>query len=82
GLLKSGADWLVSFASSAEEANYTHPAKTRQHLSRSFLLPYGQATDWAAKTAGFFLQGCIDLGAFRWDPWRNDNHNACSTLAF
>jgi hypothetical protein len=29
--LKSGADF-VSFASSAEEANYTHPALGRQHL--------------------------------------------------
>jgi hypothetical protein len=32
GLLKSGADWLVLLASSAEEANYTHPAHTRQHF--------------------------------------------------
>jgi hypothetical protein len=30
--LKSGADF-VSFASSAEDANYTHPALGRQHLA-------------------------------------------------
>ncbi|MGL6069790.1 hypothetical protein, partial [Craterilacuibacter sp.] len=31
-LLKSSADPLVSFAASAEEAKYTHPAPMRQHL--------------------------------------------------
>ncbi|WP_170253063.1 hypothetical protein, partial [Vogesella mureinivorans] len=30
GLLKSGADWLVSFASSADGVNYTLAISTRQ----------------------------------------------------
>ncbi|MDC7691879.1 hypothetical protein, partial [Vogesella indigofera] len=45
-LLKSSAASLVSFASAAEEANYSETAKPSQHPQTDFLTQKPQAIDF------------------------------------